>query len=121
MSGSTSAVADIEAMPVPGRARRVAGWVAVALIVPVVFAYMVMPAITWVSASVSGFFGIRAEADIPGALVWLAIGIAPSALAILMWRVTNWLPLRRERFVLAGLVGSVVGFLSFLPMLASPI
>lgn len=117
---ASSAPRVAEAPPFPGVFRRVVGWVAAVTMAAVVVLYMVVPAYLWLSGAAGAAFGGDGAADAGRAVLWLAIGLAPTALAVLVWRVTDWLPLRRERFAVAGLVGSVLGFLSILPISANP-
>lgn len=111
---------EVDELPPPGRVRRVLGWVAVPVACLLAFYFIVIAAWVWGSAGISGLFGIRAEAEVAGGFLWLTIAVVPTGVAVLMWFLTRSLPLRRERFALAVMVGSVVGFLSFLPILALP-
>lgn len=112
---------ESDEIPAPGRVRRILTWAVVPLVCLLAFYFMVIPAWVWGSAGVSGLFGIRAEADIAGGLFWSALAVLPTGVAILMWFLTRSSPLRRERFALAVLVASVVGILTFMPILASPL
>ena len=84
------------------------------------FYFVALPAWVWGSAGISGLFGIRDVANVSGGFLWLAIAVVPTGVAVLTWFLTRSRPLRRERFALAVLVASVVGFVTFLPILASP-
>lgn len=117
---AASAPVSTGTLPALGAVRRVLGWVVAAIMVPVVVLYMVVPAYLWLSGAAGAAFGGNGAADAGRAVLWLAIGLVPTALAVLVWRVTDWLPLRRERIAVAGLVGSVLGFISFLPISANP-
>lgn len=112
---------ELDELPPPGPVRRALTWVAVPFACLPAYWFILIPAWTWGSAGASGIFGIRAEANVPAGLFWLALALVPTGVAVLMWFLTRSLPLRRERFVLAVLVASVVGLFTLLPIVASPI
>lgn len=109
---------EVAELPSPGRARRVLSWVAVPIACLLGIYLLVIPTLLWGYNAFVDLSGARGPESRPRGFVLLVMALAPSAAAALTWFLTASLPLRRERFTLAVLAASAVGFLTLLPWIA---
>lgn len=106
---------EADELPPPGRLRLVLSWLAVPIACLVGFVLLVIPALLWGYNGITDLRGVRGP-ETPRGLFLMTLAVLPTGVALLIWFLTRSLPLRRERFTLAVLVASAVGFVTLLPL-----
>ena len=93
-------------------------WVAVPIACLLGFFLLVIPTLLWGYNAFVDLSGARGPESRLRGFWFLTLALAPSGAAVLTWFLTRTLPLLRERFTLAVLAASAVGFATLLQLVA---